>query len=203
MENLTFLEVWNMIKEVIKNLAFVGIIFGVFFEIVPIKIHPIQWLIKFIFKPVRKDIEGMKKEFGEKIEALDKKIDHNQEKVYEQMGAINEYISGIDVKLDSVREDIDSLKGSVNEHENKIQELLTAQDMDSIARIRWEILEFANAIENGQRRTRDSFLLCKDQYKRYHVLLDRHGMSNGLLDDEMNKINKYYEEHKDSSSFYI
>lgn len=171
METITF----GQVIEWAKNLTWIVVILGVFIEIVPIKIHPILWLMNAILKPIRDEICNIKKELNDKI----------------------------DETKNTLSEKIDKVESKQLEEEQKIVELIQAQEMDSISRIRWEILEFSNSIQNGQLHTRDEYLNIRDNYSRYHHLIEKNRMTNGLLDEEMKKINEHYEDNKNSNEFYI
>jgi hypothetical protein len=128
-----------------------------------------------ILKPIRDEICNIKKELNDKI----------------------------DETKNTLSEKIDKVESKQLEEEQKIVELIQAQEMDSISRIRWEILEFSNSIQNGQLHTRDEYLNIRDNYSRYHHLIEKNRMTNGLLDEEMRKINEHYEDNKNSNEFYI
>ena len=43
----------------------------------------------------------------------------------------------------------------------------------------------------------------KDDNIRYHTLIEKYELSNGLIDEEMMKINEHYENNKDNTSVYF
>ena len=168
---LTFAKVLDMLK----NITFIVSFISIFIEITPSKCHPISWLMNRFFRSIRLEINDVKTEIN----------------------------NNVDAKFGELKEEVADLKRRQEEHEDKIKEMIRSNEMDAIARIRWEILEFSNSIENGQMHTRDEFLHVKDNYKRYHALIEKNKMTNGLLDEEMKKIDAHYEEHKGSTAFYI
>lgn len=161
--------------DILKNITFIVSFLSIFIEITPLKFRPITWLFNRLFKSIRKEISDVK----------------------------NEINNNVDKKFNELKDEVTELKKQQQDHEAKIQEMIRGNEMDSIARIRWEILEFSNSIENGQMHTRDEFLHVKDNYKRYHMLIEKNNMTNGYLDEEMKKIDSHYEENKGSSAFYI
>lgn len=163
------------VLDIMKNFTFIVSFISIFVEITPLKFRPISWLLSKLFKSIRIEIESVKSEIN----------------------------NNLDTKFGELKNEVTELKTRQEEHENKIQEMIRGNEMDTIARIRWEILEFSNSIENGQMHTRDEFLHVKDNYKRYHMLIEKNKMTNGYLDEEMKKIDSHYEENKGSSAFYI
>ena len=84
-----------------------------------------------------------------------------------------------------------------------MDDLISSTELSEISRIRWNILEFANSIDNDQKHIRDEYRHIKDEAKRYHALIEKYDIDNGIIDEEMEKINKRYEENKSSSAVYF
>lgn len=148
---------------------------SIFFEIAPIKLNPISWLIKFIFKPIRDDISDMRTELNNNIEAVKNEL----------------------------KSDIESIKQEQFVQKESIDDLVRANEMNEISRIRWEIIEFANSIENKQLHIRDEYRHIIDDNKRYHTLIEKYGLDNGIIDEEYEKIYNHYKENKDSNNVYF
>jgi hypothetical protein len=170
--NITFIDVLMWFKQYFVQIL---VIIGIFVEITPIKVNPISMLLNLIFKPLRKDMDDMKKE-------------------------LNENIQNVETNL---KEEIDGLKEEQSKQQAKISELIISNEMNEISKIRWEILEFSSSIENHQVHTRDQYRHIKDDNKRYHHLIEKYKLDNGLIDEEMEKINKHYDKHKNSDSVYF
>lgn len=172
MDQITFLDVVAWIWDhIIAILLFLSI----FFEISKIKINPISWLMKLLFKPVKKDMDEMKRELKEDISNMEKKL------------------SG----------EIDAVKSEVSSEHKRIDDLICSTELAEISRIRWNIIEFSNSIENGQKHIRDEYRHIKDEADRYHKLTEKYDLKNGIISEEMEKINKKYDENRDSSSVYF
>ena len=146
-----------------------------FIEFTPIKINPISIFLKLLFKPIRNDISEMR---------------NNIEK---NMGNLKT----------ELKNDIQEVKNQQNNELLTIDKILESQDLAEMSRIRWEIIEFSNSIENGQLHVRDEYRHIKDDNKKYHKLIEQYHLENGIIDEEMEKINEHYERHKDSSQIYI
>lgn len=159
----------------VKHLLELIAFISIFIEITPIKVKPISFLLNLINKSVREDISK-----------LDTSIKSNIDEVK------NEFIK-----------DIKEVKERQNLEEQKIMELIKTNEMNEISRIRWEIIEFSNSINNDQKHVRDEYRHIKDENRRYHELIEKYNMNNGLIDEEMEKINRHYEQHKESANVYF
>lgn len=146
-----------------------------FIEFTPIKINPISLFLKILFKPIRVDISEMKAE------------------IEKNMGELK-------VEL---KNDIQDVISQQNNESLTIDKILESQDLAEMSRIRWEIIEFSNSIENGQLHVRDEYRHIKDDNKKYHQLIERYKLENGIIDEEMEKINAHYEANKDSNQIFI
>lgn len=106
------------------HVAAIVAVVSILFEVTPIKINPIAFLLKWagqkMFEP-----------FNEKMKELERTIDEN--------------------KIDTIK---------------------------------WEILEFANSCRNNRRHTKDEFEHIISQNDKYHKLLEKYKMENGVFDAE-------------------
>lgn len=159
----------------VKHLLELIAFISIFIEITPIKVKPISFLLNLINKSVREDISK-----------LDTSIKSNIDEVK------NEFIK-----------DIKEVKERQNLEEQKIMELIKTNEMNEISRIRWEIIEFSNSINNDQKHVRDEYRHIKDENRRYHELIEKYNINNGIIDEEMEKINRHYEQHKESANVYF
>ena len=172
MDSITASQVLNWILD---HLLSILAILGIFFEIVPVPVHPLRWLSGKLFSPLREEMKTMKADITTELEntkkELKEEIDHNRKQTEEQ-GRI-------------------------------IQDLIKSNELDEINRIRWQIIEFARSLDNGQKHTRDEYLQITELGKRYHVLIEKYNLSNGILDEELKKSQDHYNENKTRSEVYI
>lgn len=167
---------FGLIFDLIKqNLGWVITLFCLFFEISPIKISPISWLAKIIFAPIRTEMQNLKTELKSEIDS---------------------------VKND-LKTEIEEVKNTQALQREDIQDTIRSMEMSEMSRLRWEILTFANSLRNNQVHTRDEYRHIKDQHKKYHGLIKKYDLDNGLTDEAMQLINNHYEANKDSSSVYF
>ena len=172
MPDITFMDILSWIWD---HIVIIILVLSVFFEISKIKINPISWLTKLVFRPIRKDMADMKKELKDEITNMENKLS----------------------------KEIDSVKSEVSSEHQRIDDLISSTELSEISRIRWNIIEFSNSIENGQKHIRDEYRHIKDDAKRYHTLVEKYDLDNGIIDEEMEKINKRYDENKNSTSVYF
>lgn len=157
------------------NFYKIVLVLAIFFEITPIKFNPITWVLNLIYKPIREEIKDLKDELNTKIDSV----------------------------KDDLKTEIDQLKIEQVQNKETITELIKSNEMTEISRLRWEIIEFANSIDNNQKHTRDEYRHIKDDNRRYHALIAKYELENGVIDEEMEKINNHYDANKDSTSVYF
>jgi len=167
---------WSDIwKFLVDNIFAVICFLSLFIEIIPIKFDPISALIKWLTKSVRQEIQDMRTELMNNINSVKEELRH----------------------------DISVLQEQQAEQDDKILELVKSIEMGEISRIRWEIIEFSNSIDNGQVHIRDEYRHIKDENRRYHDLIEKYDLNNGVIEEEMDKINKHYDENRDNASIYF
>lgn len=80
---------------------------------------------------------------------------------------------------------------------NNLAENLKRKEMEDTKReiesIRWNILDFANAIRNGRKYDIEAYNHIVDVYSSYERLLQENGMENGRVTMAMNLVNEKYE----------
>ena len=89
--------------------------------------------------------------------------------------------------LGSVRKDIAAMQTAIDENEND--------------RIRWEVLDFANACRNGRRHTKDEFQHIITLHGKYKALLKKTNDVNGVFDAEYEYILNLYRERQEKNDF--
>lgn len=70
---------------------------------------------------------------------------------------------------------------ALEERADQQQRTLDENEMD---RIRWEVLDFANACRNHVKHTKDEFQHIIDLNQKYHKLLAKYKIKNGVFDAE-------------------
>lgn len=95
-------------------------------------------------------------------------------------GEVLTRITGLEVRADQQRRSIDE------------------NEMD---RIRWEVLDFANACRNGVRHTKDEFQHIITLNGKYHGLLKKYKMENGVFDAEYDYILELFQKCQHENDF--
>lgn len=80
----------------------------------------------------------------------------------------------------------------------KLEKSIDENEMD---RIRWEVLGFANRCRNGDRHTKEEFDHVISQNDKYHNLLEKYKMENGVFDAEYAYILRLYKKCQDENDF--
>lgn len=98
-------------------------------------------------------------------------------------------------------ERIDAIAQTQNVQQQKLVELQDSMDDNEIDRIRWEILDFANSCRNGRMHTQDEFIHIISLNTKYHDILAKRDLTNGLIDLEYSYIEKLYQKCSEKNSF--
>lgn len=85
-----------------------------------------------------------------------------------------------------------------NERLNGLERTIDENKIDAI---KWEILEFANSCRNNRRHTKEEFDHIIEQNDKYHKLLDKYDMENGVFDAEYAYILKLYKRCQEQNDF--
>ena len=89
----------------------------------------------------------------------------------------------------------------VEEQGEKIDKLDEKIDMNEIAHIRWEILDFANSCRHDVRHTKDEFVHIISQHEKYVQILDERSLTNGLITIEYEYIEEIYKKCLEKDNF--
>lgn len=86
-----------------------------------------------------------------------------------------------------LRKDIKTIQDTIDENEKD--------------RIRWEVLDFANACRNGRKHTKDEFQHIITLNGKYKALLKKTNDENGVFDAEYEYIRDLYRERQEKNDF--
>ena len=73
----------------------------------------------------------------------------------------------------------------------ELKQMLVQKDVDDM---RWEILNFANAVMSNREYNKEQYDHVLDIYKKYEIILEENNMQNGRVDASIAFIKKHYEE---------
>ena len=85
--------------------------------------------------------------------------------------------------------------------DSRLDKLEKSIDENEMDRIRWEVLGFANRCRNGDRHTKEEFDHVISQNDKYHNLLEKYKMENGVFDAEYAYILRLYKKCQDENDF--
>ena len=85
--------------------------------------------------------------------------------------------------------------------ETRADEQRKSIDENEMDRIRWEVLDFANACRNHVKHTKDEFQHIIALNTKYHALLYKYEQENGVFDAEYDYILEIYHECQRDNSF--
>lgn len=75
----------------------------------------------------------------------------------------------------------------------EVREIGKTVDQNEIDRIRYEIMDFANSCRNHRKHTKEEFHHIVEINTKYHQLINKHSIKNGVLDTEYAFIEKTYQ----------
>lgn len=170
-------EVFQFITHTIPWALPVVIILSMIFEFTKIPLNPWSWMFKKFSGVITKDT-------NQKIEDLEKKIDDKFDKiVWTKSKHYDEIIEG----LNSSKADID--------------ELARQFDISRMESMRSEILSFSNSVRNGMKHSQEEWYHIVDRINEYHKLIEKRGLTNGVIDIESKFIYDSYRKCTETSDF--
>ena len=175
------MDFWAEIYKAITHtlpwaLPAVFLISGIF-EFTKIPINPWSWIFKKFSNVITKDT-------NQKLDSLEKKIDEKFDKI-------------VWTKSRHYEEIIDGLSTSKAD----IEELSKQFDINRMESIRAEILQFANSVRNGMKHSQEEWYHIIDRMNEYHKLIEKRGLTNGVIEVESNFIFDSYRKCSEANYF--
>lgn len=106
----------------------------------------------------------------------------------------------VNEKMDAIKKDFDSQMSDIKKTLSYIKD---EQDRYRFCTIRWEILAFRTALNNGDLFTEVEYQHIKDDYEEYKQLHEKYGFTNGYLEDAVNDIKEHHDKYKDTNTKYF
>lgn len=136
-----------------------------------------------------KDIEDRLNRHSDKISHIEKKLHEVDKKVDESADAFykrqEKYHDQTIVIRGELRDEQKEIKSSVLE----LKDLMIKKDINDM---RWEILDFANAVMSGRDYNKEQYDHVLETYEEYEKILKDNNMENGKVDLSMGFIKKQY-----------
>ena len=195
-------------------------IFCLFFEISKVKVYPLKWLWKLISWPFRKIDEqrtnsfkniviSFQSDMEQKLDSVTASLDTRfnditisfDNKLNEMSTAQNSNCTAVKTCFTELEKRFDTLDTKQSETEERLNEIDKKQDMQTADRIRTHVLNFAEDLRRGNRRTKEDFDLLLDEDKAYELIMEKYEESNNVYCHAIKFVNKKYDEFMDNDGF--
>ena len=118
------------------------------------------------------------------VKDLMKEMDDREDDLYQKQKGYHEQSIQIRDKLKENQEDL----------KTDLQEIKSLIISNSIESMRWEILDFCNAIMSGREYNKEQYDHVINTHERYVKVLEENGMTNGQTTASFEFIKKHYDE---------
>lgn len=125
-------------------------------------------------------IEGLEKA----VKDLTEELDNREDNLYKKQKGYHE--QSIQIR--------DDLKKNQEGLKTDLQEIKSLIINNSIESMRWEILDFSNAIMSGREYNKEQYDHVLNTHERYEKILEENGMTNGQTSASFEFIKKHYDE---------
>lgn len=131
------------------------------------------------------------KELNERLDKMDRRISDVDSKInntYEEMHNKQKLYHDQSVTIrNELKENQTELKYSIKE----LRTMLLDKEIDDM---RWELLNFANAVINGRKYNKEQYDHVIDIYTKYEKVLAENGLENGRVTSSMEFVQNKYKE---------
>ncbi len=118
------------------------------------------------------------------VKDLIKEMDNREDNLYQKQKGYHE--QSIQIR--------DDLKKNQEGLKTDLQEIKSLIINNSIESMRWEILDFSNAIMSGREYNKEQYDHVLDTHERYVKILEENDMTNGQTSASFEFIKKHYDE---------
>ena len=131
----------------------------------------------------RKAQEKRIAELENKIMLLNKELDTREDHLYNKQKSYHE--QSIRIR--------DALKQNQEQLSKDVKEIKSLIINNTIESMRWEILDFSNAIMSGREYNKEQYDHVLDTHEKYEKILEENGMTNGQTSASFDFIKKHYD----------
>ncbi len=142
------------------------------------------WGIETKSSLYKKAQEKRIKTLEQAVKDLTKELDDREDNLYQKQKGYHE--QSIQIRND-LKENQESLKNGLDE----IKHLIISNSIESM---RWEILDFSNAIMSGREYNKEQYDHVLNTHERYMKILEENDMTNGQTTASFEFIKKHYDE---------
>ena len=126
-----------------------------------------------------------------KIKNYEAQLDENADQFYNKQKEYHEQSITIRNELRDKQDSLSKKQDDLITGMAELKQMLVQKDVDDM---RWEILNFANAIMSNREYNKEQYDHVLDIYKKYEIILEENNMQNGRVDASIAFIKKHYEE---------
>lgn len=126
-----------------------------------------------------------------KIKNYEARLDENADQFYNKQKEYHEQSITIRNELRDKQDSLSKKQDDLITGMAELKQMLVQKDVDDM---RWEILNFANAIMSNREYNKEQYDHVLDIYKKYEIILEENNMQNGRVDASIAFIKKHYEE---------
>lgn len=126
-----------------------------------------------------------------KIKNYEARLDENADNFYNKQKEYHEQSITIRNELRDKQDSLSKKQDDLITGMAELKQMLVQKDIDDM---RWEILNFANAVMSNREYNKEQYDHVLDIYKKYEIILEENNMQNGRVDASIAFIKKHYEE---------
>lgn len=126
-----------------------------------------------------------------KIKNYEARLDENADHFYNKQKEYHEQSITIRNELRDKQDSLSKKQDDLITGMAELKQMLVQKDVDDM---RWEILNFANAVMSNREYNKEQYDHVLDIYKKYEIILEENNMQNGRVDTSIAFIKKHYEE---------
>lgn len=134
----------------------------------------------------------------ERLQKIEKKISEVDKRVTDTSSMYDTKLNGFHNQSIEIRgrlaDEIHSVQSTQTEIKDSLSDLKRMFIDNEIDTIRWEILNFANAVIDGKDYNKEQYDHVFEVYEKYEKILEANGMENGRVDMSMEFVTKKYGE---------
>lgn len=192
-------ETFQEIHEIGEYNAILSTILVItFIVLVVVGIQKIKEVFGFKTKDelYRQEIDKRLKDIDDRLNRHSDKISHIEKKLHEVDKKVDESADAFHKKQEKYHDQTIVIRGELRDEQKEIKSsVLELRDLmikKDINDMRWEILDFANAVMSGRDYNKEQYDHVLETYEDYEKILKDNNMENGKVDLSMGFIKKQY-----------
>lgn len=192
-------ETFQEIHEIGEYNAILSTILVItFIVLVVVGIQKIKEVFGFKTKDelYKQEIEKRLKNIDDRLNRHSDKISHMETKIHNFDKKMDEFADSFYEKQKKYHDQSITIRGELREEQKEIKtSVLELKDLiikKDINDMRWEILDFANAVMSGRDYNKEQYDHVLETYEDYEKILKDNNMENGKVDLSMGFIKKQY-----------